>query len=670
MQKDKWGFWLFFVLVLGFCTSLVASDKDKPFQHDQNRINKLNSVPKKVWPPLPPDFNLPGEVQKPCQASATAGTGAISGSVTQASGGDPIEGVWIGADQLFCPYSGGGTYSDPDGYYVIDMLPAGEYVVYTENESVFVDVYWDNKPDENSADTVIVASDATIDNIDFSLDVGGKITGLITLPGATSVSVTVTAKNIASGQEYPGYADNPSGNSATYVVNRLPTGSYKVWTDNSQGYLDEYYNDQPDEPSADAVPVTLGLTTSGINFTLALGGKITGTVTLPGATSVFVGINAINTSTGESFSTYAINYAGSDTTYEIIGLPTGTYKVRANDLYSNYLDEYYDDQPDSASANLVSVTAGSTHSGIDFTLSLGGIIKGTISSSTKGQLNGIFVAAHSTLNPSVYRGATSNFSGNYRITGLKSGNYKILAEGDNTYTYRYYNNKDSWSVADPVSVTAPDSVTGEDISLEVGGSISGFVYGDGAVPVSGAFVFVYGNDFFDTWSLLKVVPTAANGSYNVGGFRTGNYTVLSIIVCDQMWYQNKPVWATPDSVHVTMPDNTPGIDFNFPSAVEDEETQTASRPTEFELHQNYPNPFNPGTQIEYTLQKRAQVNLEIYNLLGQKVKTLVDDYQSVGSYHVIWDGKNEAGKAVTSGIYFYRLQVNKATQTKRMVLLK
>jgi hypothetical protein len=672
VHRNKFAFYLIIAMVLGLCANLWAQEKNVSFQsaghkfgHRPNKMEISPLLQKEGIAPLTPDLWISQNVPKVHRV--ITGTGAISGHVTQASGGDPIEGVWIQVEQLFCPYNGWGTYSDPDGYYVIDLLPAGEYVVSTENESVFVDVYWDNKPDENSADTVTVASDDTTENIDFSLEVGGKITGTITLSGGTSVQVWLTAKNIASGREYTGYAYNPSGNSATYVINGLPTGSYKVWTYNTQGYLDKYYNNKPDESSADAVGVTLGLTTSGINFTLALGGKITGTVTLPGASSVLASVYATNTTTGDYYSGSASG-SGSSAAYEIIGLPTGTYKVRAYDLYFNYLDEYYNDKPDSASADPVSVTAGSTHPNVDFTLSLGGIIKGTLSSSTKSPLKGISVTAYSTPIPSVYRYATSNASGIYRLTGLRSGYYKIYAYGDTTYAFRYYNNKNSWSTADSVLVTAPDSATGKDFSLEVGGSISGYVYGEGALLLSGAGVIVYGS--YDLLSVVKATSTSPSGYYKIGGLRTGYYRVLASIECDMMWYNNKPFSAPPDSVHVTMPNNTPGINFNFPSDVEEEETQIASRPSEFELSQNYPNPFNPETQIEYTLQKKALVNLEIYNLLGQKVNTLANEYQSPGSYHILWDGKNEQGKAVASSIYFYKLEVNGVSQIKKMVLLK
>jgi hypothetical protein len=84
-------------------------------------------------------------------------------------------------------------------------------------------------------------------------------------------------------------------------------------------------------------------------------------------------------------------------------------------------------------------------------------------------------------------------------------------------------------------------------------------------------------------------------------------------------------------------------------------------PTEFSLSQNYPNPFNPTTTIKYALKERVQVNLKIYDLLGQHVRTLVDDSQNAGFKEVVWDGKNDSGQAVASGVYLYRMVASSPT---------
>ena len=93
-------------------------------------------------------------------------------------------------------------------------------------------------------------------------------------------------------------------------------------------------------------------------------------------------------------------------------------------------------------------------------------------------------------------------------------------------------------------------------------------------------------------------------------------------------------------------------------------------PQGLELFQNYPNPFNPQTTIRYNLPQGSQVRLTIYNIAGQKVKTLVEEHQTAGHNAVRWNGTDDNGSEVTSGIYFYRIQAGEFTQTKKMVILK
>jgi flagellar hook assembly protein FlgD len=89
------------------------------------------------------------------------------------------------------------------------------------------------------------------------------------------------------------------------------------------------------------------------------------------------------------------------------------------------------------------------------------------------------------------------------------------------------------------------------------------------------------------------------------------------------------------------------------------------------LSQNYPNPFNPSTTINFTVRERSRVSLNIYNVAGQLVRTLVNEDRAPGTTHqVAWDGRNDAGQSVSSGVYFYKLVTNDMTQTRKMVLLK
>ena len=93
-------------------------------------------------------------------------------------------------------------------------------------------------------------------------------------------------------------------------------------------------------------------------------------------------------------------------------------------------------------------------------------------------------------------------------------------------------------------------------------------------------------------------------------------------------------------------------------------------PSDFHLSQNYPNPFNPETRIEFSVPKRASVRLAIYNLGGQLIRTIVDRPFQTGSFSVTWDGRDDSGRAVASGVYLYELKTADTRIAKRLTLLK
>lgn len=88
-------------------------------------------------------------------------------------------------------------------------------------------------------------------------------------------------------------------------------------------------------------------------------------------------------------------------------------------------------------------------------------------------------------------------------------------------------------------------------------------------------------------------------------------------------------------------------------------------PKEFQLHQNYPNPFNPSTTIQFELPKRSSVIIDVFDVLGRKVATLVDEEMPSGTHRVVFDASGLAG-----GAYFYRMQAERFEMTKKLVLLK
>jgi len=120
------------------------------------------------------------------------------------------------------------------------------------------------------------------------------------------------------------------------------------------------------------------------------------------------------------------------------------------------------------------------------------------------------------------------------------------------------------------------------------------------------------------------------------------------------------------------------FDWQYPATSEDVFTfiptnvnpENGVGPTSFALYQNYPNPFNHATQIHFSLKKPGNVKLTIFNIQGQKVKTLINGFRQAGTYKMIWEGTNQSGQFVASGLYFYQLTIPEAKITKKMLLLR
>ena len=98
---------------------------------------------------------------------------------------------------------------------------------------------------------------------------------------------------------------------------------------------------------------------------------------------------------------------------------------------------------------------------------------------------------------------------------------------------------------------------------------------------------------------------------------------------------------------------------------------TTNVPIAYSLEQNYPNPFNPETRIQFDVpQNNVRVVIHIYDTQGRRVRTLVDNSVSAGSYHILWDGRTDAGLKVTSGIYLYSMHAGHFHSVRKMILTK
>ncbi len=244
--------------------------------------------------------------------------------------------------------------------------------------------------------------------------------------------------------------------------------------------------------------------------------------------------------------------------------------------------------------------------------------------------------------------------GNYLLfTRPQGGNLK-----PNYYTIsgaQVYN----WRDADSVVVDDANVVSGININVyprpDSGNSvISGVVRDPQGTAVNGATVYAIDNNN----EIAGFAITNSKGRYIMDDVLPGVYTITA----DKVDYYV----VNTNTADVNAGNNfsaTADLSIN-PGVVNDVKSEV-SEITSYELYQNFPNPFNPSTTIKYALLKNGEVSLKVYNILGKEVSTLVNRYQNAGVYSVTFDAS-----ALSSGVYFYTLEANGITMTKKLTLLK
>ncbi len=144
-----------------------------------------------------------------------------------------------------------------------------------------------------------------------------------------------------------------------------------------------------------------------------------------------------------------------------------------------------------------------------------------------------------------------------------------------------------------------------------------------------------------------------------------NQTTQDTFFVLQGFAENEELTARITAIYESGTAAAPDYTFNYVVANDPDDVNLVT-----ELKGNYPNPFNPTTHIEFSLKKAGRVELAVYNINGQKVRTLVSEEMEADNHKVTWNGKDDRGNSVSSGVYFYRLQTSEVSQTKKMLMLK
>jgi hypothetical protein len=174
--------------------------------------------------------------------------------------------------------------------------------------------------------------------------------------------------------------------------------------------------------------------------------------------------------------------------------------------------------------------------------------------------------------------------------------------------------------------------------------------------------FVIETDFSEKsvrlyWDLIGDLP----GKWGAFLFDMNEGTSTNMIQMQARTYKTNK--QNPNYRHFKMVVGTPEF-------IKDNNDGISLVPLKFHLYHNYPNPFNPATTIKYSLPKNGDVNLMIFNTIGQRVRVLVDEVQKSGYHEVVWNGRDGHGKLVSSGIYIYRLEASSEVATRKMMILR
>jgi hypothetical protein len=536
---------------------------------------------------------------------ALAPASRITGTVTSASGA-PIEDADVEAYTLSGAFVGSG-FTDEDGEYVIDGLPAGTYRIATDVSDNYVNEVWDNVTclgscgsDELQAGIPIVVGAAeTVSGRNFALEPGAAIAGAVTdaATGAPIADVLVFA--LDAREEAVVVSTDDTG---AYRIDGLPAGTYRLLTDDAQfaGYLNEIFDNVPcqrvtcsyTQVRQSGAPIVLTAGSSATaNFGLALGGRITGTITdtATGAPVAGVSVHAVRR-VGVDLDESASFPTGSSGVFTIAGLPAGAWSVFTSNG-SGYFNEIHPDIPcpgfcsgsHALAGSAIAVTVGATSGGVNFALAQGGRIGGRVTDSATGTgVEEVLVTIVDAQGRRVSDGYTDDNGDYITGAGLPTGTFFAVVEDvfDGLLPEIFENMP--CSAADclarattgtPIAVTTGATTPGRNFALEHGGRISGRVTNAAGDGVEDGSVFIYDvhGRFVDSASPARGGTFLTDrglpaGTYHAFTFDFGGL-VNEIFDNRPCLYECEPSAVTSGApISVSLGVTTPGVNFALAAA--------------------------------------------------------------------------------------------------------
>ncbi|MDZ7346853.1 MAG: carboxypeptidase regulatory-like domain-containing protein, partial [candidate division KSB1 bacterium] len=637
--------------------------------------------------------------------------GAISGTVI-ADEGKPLAGAVVSAQ----PFDNSPALldipgvnivrqtavTDEEGKYKISGLPEGTFRVMAQAGigSFNYVLFYNNKTRAKDADPVAVQAGKETSGIDFNFaEPTAKITGTVRdssgmpIAGAFITFVYQNQSDDLTWAKLRRYAETDTG--GNYELANLRAGVYFVgaWIKDARQLKGVWYDGAAQLKDATPIQVAEGQVVSGIDFVLDTStdyGAVSGRVTFEGNNEPVANavVQAVpkrgNVKNSLKHLSQLVTTTDESGAYRLYPVCEGDYYIAVR--FGGYV-EYFDDKP-AQSADVVHVTAGQETPNIDFKIPVpaaaGSIVTGTVIDEATGApipqaLVTVFPAKlpKNFTGPAaqwarIYYTGVTNTEGGFEIVGIAGGKY-IISAWARGYVGEFYDDTHNPTRAVVFELDGTNRRDGIEIALQpaqvpqtpLGGVLAGEV-NDGNEGVEQAMVCaVDANN-----NVVQSCLTGADGSFALTGLDSGSYRLMVARPAFQVSYYPSADPAQGLAVDSADPNST--IDLALTLSVDPASiTAPGGKPIlSYRLEQNYPNPFNPSTTLTYHLPRKAAVTMSIFNVHGQWVTTLVDGVQDSGIYQVVWNGLDQKGKPVPSGVYICRFEADEFTDFRSMLLLK
>ncbi|MEM1095053.1 MAG: carboxypeptidase regulatory-like domain-containing protein [Bacteroidota bacterium] len=518
--------------------------------------------------------------------------GNITGRVAGDDGSTPTRGQVI-VTSASNPFFFSSTGIRSDGTYMLSGLPSGDYITQAQVQG-YLPQYFDGASTREAATPVPVAENVTTENVNFSLSLGGVISGRVTDDAGQPLT---DVELFAFANEVPGddslgfvYANASTDADGRYTFTGLSEDTYRIFAVYSlDGFVFNTWYDSASSFS-DATPVTpiIGTPQTNIDLTIDLPdgyGSVSGVARFSDGSAVTRGaVHLTSPSSNDLFGgTVARTFVRSDGTYRFDRIPEGTYIVSVVAARENArLIQWYDGATTAEDATPIDVVAGVETSGIDFSVSSGATISGTVRNQRNEPLTDVLVIAHkeetARTDTPMLSYASTGPDGTYRFIGLEEGaNYRIQATVWTPFFAKelWYDNANSRDTATPVVATEA-GVTDVNLVFDdpnTFGQITGtvtYANGDPAPNVAVGLAPLNSLGTADSLGLTinYFVFTGADGAYEMPDVPVGAYALFAQLetnfVYELIWYDGAQGLADATPVQVAEDQVTEGINIVLP----------------------------------------------------------------------------------------------------------